>query len=878
MYNWNSSPTVTNCVFSNNSATKATYTRGDGGGIFNAAASSPTLINCTFGGNSAAHDGGGICNSVMDMPGTGYTEGCNPVLIDCTFCDNSADGDGGGIYNRLGNPTLTNCTFSGNSTSWEGGGMRNSGTVDDYLCPTLINCRFNANSAKYGGGVDNNCSHTILTNCTFAGNSAKELGGGMRNSYSSPTMTNCIFWANRDRDGICESAQLDQVRDGSGTRPVINYCCIQGWTGDFGGTGNMGDEPLFVDLDGADNALGTEDDNLRLLGGSPCLDAGDNSVVEVTTDLDGNPRIINGTVDMGVYEGAHQGFLLSTQSVIVSEGLTTTFTVTLAMEPQGEVEAAVTHQSGDPDISVLSGALLTFNSSDYSVPRIVTLAAEEDEDYFHGEALFWISADGLFTVGVSATEFDNDASSVLYVDYNAPGANKGVSWADAFLNLQDALSVAPMLPQVKEIHVAQGVYNPDRGVGQVRGDRVATFRLLDGMAIRGGYAGFGAPDPNARDIEGNETILSGDLNGDDAEVVDPEDLLDEPTRSENSYHVVTGSEADATAVLDGFTISGGNANNVSGGYPDRQNKGGGMYSSHSGSSSQRSDATVINCTFVANSAIEGGGGMSNGIGSPTVANCTFSGNFAESGGGMHTGDCDATLINCAFSGNSAVVNGGGIAFACDDFPTLISCTFTGNSAGSESGGIWNYDSMGFSMTNCILWGNTDAGGMDESAQIGGWYRRVVNYCCIQGWTGGGIGNIVDDPCFADPNNYDYHLKSQAGRLEPNSQSWVQDAVTSPCIDAGNPGCTVGDESEPNGNRINMGAYGGTVEASKSPTGWRSIADLNNDWVVDVNDLAEFVNYWLDEGECIPSDLNRNESVDLADFSILGLHWCEDNSN
>jgi hypothetical protein len=112
----------------------------------------------------------------------------------------------------------------------------------------------------------------------------------------------------------------------------------------------------------------------------------------------------------------------------------------------------------------------------------------------------------------------------------------------------------------------------------------------------------------------------------------------------------------------------------------------------------------------------------------------------------------------------------------------------------------------------------------------------ITYSNIQGgWEG--QGNIDIDPLFvnpgywadvSDPNivadpNYpnavwidgDYHLKSQAGRYDPNSGSWVIDDVTSPCIDAGNPNNTIDDEPFPNGGIINMGAYGGTSQASKS---------------------------------------------------------------
>ena len=79
----------------------------------------------------------------------------------------------------------------------------------------------------------------------------------------------------------------------------------------------------------------------------------------------------------------------------------------------------------------------------------------------------------------------------------------------------------------------------------------------------------------------------------------------------------------------------------------------------------------------------------------------------------------------------------------------------------------------------------------------------------------GEGNLDTDPLFVDPDNGDYHLKSEAGRWDPISQSWVQDDVTSPCIDAGDPTNLISSEPSPHGDIINMGAYGGTSEASKS---------------------------------------------------------------
>jgi len=157
-------------------------------------------------------------------------------------------------------------------------------------------------------------------------------------------------------------------------------------------------------------------------------------------------------------------------------------------------------------------------------------------------------------------------AKIIYVDDDANGVNDGFSWADAFNYLQDALAASQ---SGDEIRVAQGVYKPDQGAGITPGDREATFQLIDGVTIKGGYAGAGSPDPNARDFEIYETILTGDLKSNDAEVSTADDLLGEPTRTDNSYHVVTGTGADSTAILDGFTITGGNA-------PGSNYKGGGM--------------------------------------------------------------------------------------------------------------------------------------------------------------------------------------------------------------------------------------------------------------------------------------------------------------
>jgi hypothetical protein len=93
---------------------------------------------------------------------------------------------------------------------------------------------------------------------------------------------------------------------------------------------------------------------------------------------------------------------------------------------------------------------------------------------------------------------------------------------------------------------------------------------------------------------------------------------------------------------------------------------------------------------------------------------------------------------------------------------------------------------------------------------------TISFSAVQdGWEGDGDGNTAADPLFADPDNADYHLKSHAGRWDSATQAWIIDDVSSPCIDAGDPDSDCSLEPLPNGARINMGAYGGTSEASKS---------------------------------------------------------------
>lgn len=167
---------------------------------------------------------------------------------------------------------------------------------------------------------------------------------------------------------------------------------------------------------------------------------------------------------------------------------------------------------------------------------------------------------------------------------------------------------------------------------------------------------------------------------------------------------------------------------------------------------------------------------------------------------------------------------------------------------------------------------------------------TVDHCCMPApWCSLGAGNISADPLFAkagywDPNGTpnnakddfwvdgDYHLRSQAGRWDPALGQWVTDTVTSPCIDAGNDSPEWKNELWPHGQRIDMGAYGGTAQASMSPSSVGSPADLNGDGRVDFRDYSAFAGGWLNQEAPRQGDLNRDGTVAFTDLAAFTSWW------
>ena len=270
----------------------------------------------------------------------------------------------------------------------------------------------------------------------------------------------------------------------------------------------------------------------------------------------------------------------------------------------------------------------------------------------------------------------------------------------------------------------------------------------------------------------------------------------------------------------------------------------------------------------------------------TISHCIITGNGPCSATVLE--NCDGIISNCLITDNMTI-------HLCGVYPVIFGChgTIKNCTIANNASGISILDGAEATIENCIIYYNDESFTSQLSVGTGGILN--ISYCDVQGGLGGisgagtvnpGPGNIDTDPCFAylgywqeEPYELvvegDYHLMSQAGRWDRETQSRVYDDATSRCIDAGNPGYNLGDEAnDPNNVRIDMGAYGGTAGASTSPHGWALLADLTNDRVVDLADFAWQAKDWLASGTEQPGDLNRDGIVDITDAAMVATDWLE----
>lgn len=271
----------------------------------------------------------------------------------------------------------------------------------------------------------------------------------------------------------------------------------------------------------------------------------------------------------------------------------------------------------------------------------------------------------------------------------------------------------------------------------------------------------------------------------------------------------------------------------------------------------------------------------NGTGA-TISHCIISGNGPCSA--IVVSDFDGTISNCVIADN--IYSGCGqlfpVVFNCGGL--IKNCTIANNASGIYSG-------ESLRMQNCIIYNNGGSG-----IEVPSGSALDISYCDLQGGLNGiagsgtvnwGLGNIDAYPYFVDAANEDYHLSSEGWRWTKyliHDSHWTYDYLSSGCIDAGNPGSPLDSEpltilDDPNhvwgvNLRINMGAYGGTAEASIPPYDWVLLGDLTNDGTVDYEDLAGQTEDWLTSDNEQPGDLNRDGIVNMTDFALLARDWLQ----
>ncbi|KPK76110.1 MAG: hypothetical protein AMJ79_08180 [Phycisphaerae bacterium SM23_30] len=738
--------TIGNCTITGNHA------EGNGGGIFGGAISA-----CTVNNNTAGVDGGGIYRQSGD-------------INNCAISANVAHNEGGGIYSEYEIGMISNCTISGNNAVTKGGGIYYLGR-SKYS--KIINCIISGNTAELGAGIAFFCqsyysSYPVIINCTFSGNTASGYGGALYSTGDNAfRINNCILWG----DFPDEIYYIDY-------QPLIYYSNIQnGWEWE-GFNGNIAVDPLFV-----------SDHDFHLLPESPSIDTGTNypSGGLPTTDIEGNPRKVDGDLDgwaeadMGAYEfqitgpyiklsypkfafAAYEGGINppSEKLYIYKIGhdvLNWHIDYDcdwLTVDPlAGSAGAEGAEIILEPNITGLSGGdyyceLIITDPGAVNSPRSVVVNLKVTG------AVIGLSPSGLnFTATEGGANPPDQAFTIVntgggtlhwHIDCNCAWLEVDPSGGSCMRGEADEVTLSADISGL-----SRGIYTYDLEIADPEAENspqtleiylyiggkiyvpaeYPTIQAAIDAAIKGDtviiadgtYTGEGNRDINFK----GKPITVKSENGPVNCIIDCQGSSGYRCRG---FYFHNGEKSDS--VLEGITIANG--------YGDSFN-GGGIYCN-------QSSPTIRNCNIINNTARDGGGIFCNQS-SPTIQNCNIINNtsFDYGGGGILCYRSSPTIQDCNIINNSASNKGGGIY--CRDYssPMITGCFIRGNTA-KYGGGIYCYknDKSDPTISRCLITENTanSSGGGIECYNS----SPVILNCLITQNTahyGGGID------CFA----YDY---------------------------------------------------------------------------------------------------------------------------
>jgi hypothetical protein len=731
-----------------------------------------------------------------------YCQDTSPTIRRCVITDNTAyyHARGAGLYSYQGNPRIEYCVFnrnvSDNSRDDGRGGAINARR--GYL--EVINCLIYDNEAIRGGaGVY--LWDGVIENSTIVNNRGTGIHGG------TGRLTGSIVRGN------VGNAQMDVA-----SSFVVAYCNVEGgWPGER----NIDADPRFVDANAHDYHLSSY---------SHCINAGDPCYTGPPgeDDIDREQRIMNGLIDIGADETP------AITPVLNLHPLSMNVDAMFGENPPGRILAVRNTGVGT----------LSWRISE-SCPW---LNVKPTSGECLGEAQdIVVSVDvtglGVHTYECGITvEADDSAGSPQVVPVSLRVFKEVLHVPDEMETIQDAVD-----------YVTEG----------------GTVILAEGT-----YTGPGNRDVDLR----GKAITIRSTHPDDPRVVAATIIDCNGCQFDSHRGFYVHDNESHSCVIAGLTITNG--------FIDGRNGPGGA-----GVFCRQGRLVVRNCTIKDSVALmfcpptHCAGGEGGAIlcteSNVMIMGCEISGN--DGYGAVALVNCTGTIGNCSLTGNY------GCAIYCNKSPLQIAqCVIVGNSISRGSpAGIYSMDTnTGAIVTNCTISDNSGTGIEADGALISNCILRgnssrqvaltpnmpVVRFSNIEGgWAG--LGNVDTDPCFVHPGHWqdpcgtpdypwddfwvegDYHLKSQADRWDPNSESWIRDTVTSLCIDAGDPMSPISVEPFPNGGRVNMGAYGGTAEASKSYFGGPvcevvMAGDINGDCKVDVADLTILAGHWLaDDAPC-----------------------------
>ncbi len=835
-----------------------------------------------------------------------YCQLSDSLINHCVIVENRLEGFecmGGGIYCENSSLTISYCEiaqnkdFMGLAQFGIGGGIYCKGTGIVHIS----NCFIHDNEV-YLGGAAIACGSAQISNCTITNN----WGGWGRaiETGANTNIVNSIIW---NHAGGYDPWDPNFIYCEISNDVYVTYCDVKGG---YPGEGNIEIDPLL-----------TEDGHVRY--DSYVYNAGDPSYSPTPgeTDMDGQPRVMDGRIDMGIdeFNRPHVPIFAVSQeefNLSIDCGANPQY-LKLMIWNRG---FGVLHWSISEDASWLSVYPLVGQSVGEADEVMISIDVAELYPGFY-EAKVKIEAEGII-----------NSPTIIPIHLHVLDADHILRVPSEYPTIQDAIDIS--VSGRDTVVISDGIYK-GRGNGGIffNGKAITvrsengphsciidcentgfyfnpedTHSVLEGLTIRNGksrgiYSWWSNPriyncvvsgcGSGGIYLEGGKSIISNCI------------ITDNSTSSDGGG--IAWFYCDVT--IEGCIIS----NNIAYRADRWDSEGGGIYG-------DGGTASISNCMIEGNLAKSSGGGIYLGGVTCKILDTTIIANTATEGGGIDGGR--AIVDGCAISGNKSTDNGAGIsgwnlnisnsvltgnlaggnggALYCSGLTEVENCTLSSNHA-NIGGGICsdaNYSSK-YDIKNTILWDNTAQYAGSQIALLAkrslaiaySNFHNSPESFYVEGASqlNLGQGNIDVDPLFAQPGDWDaneptrdtndyfwingdYHLKSQAGRWDPKSSSWIFDNVTSPCIDTGDPKSDWMTELWPHGKCINMGAYGGTVQASMSLSNAGNVADLNNDGLVNADDLQMLVEKWLTKDMPAAEDINRDSVVNFSDYAELLQNW------